>query len=216
MLEQVRAIIVAGGWVMYPLMVLSVLSVTLCVERAAFWARTHGPRGRRLVRAMTARLHAGEPGAALDIARRDGTVYARLVEGVLERSATPTESAALEQIERLRPSIERFGVVLATTIAAAPLLGILGTVTGIIRSFDLLGSSGTVGDPTAVAAGIAEALFTTAFGLAVALATLFPYAVFRSQSERCLGRMEALAAAMTEHPGTAPVREARRPAASGV
>ncbi|MEZ6318396.1 MAG: MotA/TolQ/ExbB proton channel family protein [Phycisphaerales bacterium] len=143
-------------------------------------------------------MHDRNPQAALDIARQDATVYAELVETLLSRRGEATEAAALEQIEHLRPKIERFGVVLATTIAAAPLLGILGTVTGIIRSFDLLGGAETVADPTSVAAGIAEALFTTAFGLIVALVTLFPYAVFRSQAERCLGRLEALGAAIAQ------------------
>lgn len=198
--EQARQVIVAGGWVMIPLIVLSVLSVTLCVERVAFWARTHSPQSRNLVRAISARLHEGNAGAALDLSRQGSTVYARFVESVLDRSNQPSEPAALEEIERVRPSIERFGTFLATTIAAAPLLGILGTVTGIIRSFNLLGGAGTVSDPTAVAAGIAEALFTTAFGLTVALVTLFPYAVFRAQSERCLGRLEALGAALAELP----------------
>ncbi|GJM18398.1 MAG: hypothetical protein DHS20C14_06110 [Phycisphaeraceae bacterium] len=195
-LDQIKAVILAGGWVMYPLIVLSVLSVTLSVERAAFWIRTHSRRSRALVRAIGARLQAGDSEAALDLARQDNTVYARFVEAVLDRARRPSEPAALEEIERLRPSIDRFGVFLATTIAAAPLLGILGTVTGIIRSFNLLGSSGAVSDPTAIAAGIAEALFTTALGLAVALVTLFPYAVFRAQAERCLGRLEALGAAL--------------------
>ncbi|MEQ8770971.1 MAG: MotA/TolQ/ExbB proton channel family protein [Phycisphaerales bacterium] len=201
-LEQVRQVVSAGGWVMFPLIVLSVLSVTLCVERIAFWARTHSKRSRSLVRAIAARLHEGNPGAALDLARQDNTVYGRFVESLLDRSRRPSEPAALEEIERLRPAIERFGTFLATTIAAAPLLGILGTVTGIIRSFNLLGGAGTVSDPTAVAAGIAEALFTTAFGLTVALVTLFPYAVFRAQSERCLGKLEALGAALADLPGS--------------
>ncbi len=199
--EQVRQVVSAGGWVMVPLIVLSVLSVTLSVERIAFWARTHSKRSRSLVRAIGARLHEGNPGAALDLARQDSTVYGRLVESLLDRSRRPSEPAALEEIERLRPVIERFGTFLATTIAAAPLLGILGTVTGIIRSFNLLGGAGTVSDPAAVAAGIAEALFTTAFGLTVALVTLFPYAVFRAQSERCLGKLEALGAALADLPG---------------
>jgi biopolymer transport protein ExbB len=76
------------------------------------------------------------------------------------------------------------------------MLGILGTVTGIISSFELLGTGGGVTDPTAVAGGVAEALLTTAFGLLVALMTLFPYVWSRGQSERCLGRLEALVAAV--------------------
>ncbi|MEM7622209.1 MAG: MotA/TolQ/ExbB proton channel family protein, partial [Planctomycetota bacterium] len=85
-----------------------------------------------------------------------------------------------------------------TIITAAPMLGILGTVTGIIRSFSLLGGEAAVTDPAAIAAGIGEALFTTAFGLTVALITLFPHAAFRSQADRCLARFEVLASTVIE------------------
>ena len=89
-------------------------------------------------------------------------------------------------------------VSLSTIITAAPLLGILGTVIGIIRSFRLLvGGPGEGGltDPSAVSMGIAEALLTTALGLVVALITLFPYMIFKAQAERALGRVESIIAA---------------------
>ena len=85
------------------------------------------------------------------------------------------------------------------TTTAAPMLGILGTVTGIIRSFNLLSAEQIVTDPAASAGGIAEARFTTAVGLVVALITLFPHAIFRSQADRALTRRELIAAAMDEH-----------------
>ena len=75
---------------------------------------------------------------------------------------------------------------------------ILGTVLGIIQSFELLGARSTLSDPTEVAGGIAAALLTTAFGLVVALITLFPYMAFRGQSARAMGRLEALVAAGQE------------------
>lgn len=72
-------------------------------------------------------------------------------------------------------------------------------MTGIIRSFQLLGGSAQVTDINAVAGGIAEALITTAAGLVVALITLFPYMVFRAQSDRCLGNIELLVASATDN-----------------
>ena len=86
-------------------------------------------------------------------------------------------------------------VWLDTVITAAPLLGILGTVVGIIQSFRLLGEQQTLTDPREVAGGIAAALLTTALGLIVALMTLFPYMIFRSQVGRALGRLESIIAA---------------------
>ena len=91
---------------------------------------------------------------------------------------------------------------------AAPMLGILGTVTGIIRSFAAVGAQAAGGagaegptDPTLVADGIAQALYTTAFGLLIAIVTLFPYVIFRARIDRALGRLELLAAAGMEESG---------------
>lgn len=86
-------------------------------------------------------------------------------------------------------------VSLSTIITAAPLLGILGTVIGIIQSFKLLGEQMTLSDPKDVAAGIAAALLTTALGLTVALFTLFPYMIFRGQVDLAIGRLETVIAA---------------------
>jgi biopolymer transport protein ExbB len=79
-------------------------------------------------------------------------------------------AAAEREIASLRQRLS----ILDTIITLAPLLGILGTVTGIIRSFQLL-STGGIQDPTAVTGGIAEALITTAAGLIVSICTLIPF-----------------------------------------
>ena len=82
--------------------------------------------------------------------------------------------------------------ILDTIITMAPLLGILGTVTGIIQSFDLLGQL-QVEDPRGVADGIAEALITTAAGLVIALGTLLPFNYFISRIQRETRRLEQVA-----------------------
>jgi len=79
--------------------------------------------------------------------------------------------------------------VLDTVITAAPLLGILGTVLGIIDSFELL-SDRSVQDPLAVTGGVAKALITTASGLVIALVVIFPYNYFRTLIQDRLGEME--------------------------
>ena len=188
----------AGGWVMYPLLALSLLSVALCCERAIFWMLVHSGGRRRRLRRLSSKARKGDRAGALALAEADGTFYGRVAAAVL-RSGNGAEATALaqEQMEAARPAIERFSVTLSTIITAAPMLGILGTVTGIIRSFQLLGGAGAVTDPGLVAAGIAEALYTTAFGLIVALVTLFPYVLFRAQADRAYGRLEALATVLS-------------------
>ena len=109
----------------------------------------------------------------------------------------------MQAVDSIRSGLDRYMVVLSTIITAAPLLGILGTVIGIIQSFQLLGSQSTLTDPREVAGGIASALITTAFGLIVALVTLSPYMIFKAQSSNALGRLETLiAAAQSGLPGT--------------
>jgi biopolymer transport protein ExbB len=104
-----------------------------------------------------------------------------LVSGILHREFSMTkamESAAAEEIKRMR----RFTTVLDTMITVAPLLGIFGTVIGIITSFELLGASG-IEHPQAVTAGIAQALITTAAGLGIAILSVFPFNYFNSRVE---------------------------------
>ena len=123
----------------------------------------------------------------------DRSVYGTLVRKLAEHGAS--DAVAMEAIELARPRLDRFMVVLSTIITAAPLLGILGTVIGIIQSFELLGAQTTLQDPADVAGGIAAALLTTALGLIIALFTLFPYMLYRACSNRALSRMEVLVAA---------------------
>ena len=188
----------AGGWAMYPLIALSILSVALSFERLIFWLGVNGHN--RSFESLLESARRGV-GSAKGKARRRRGFYGRFLDGLGDRLGSGSgrehelDAVALELLEEVRPSIERFSVTLSTIITAAPMLGILGTVTGIIASFQILGDSGGVTDPVAVAGGVAEALITTAAGLVVALVTLFPFVWARSQSERCLGRLEALVAA---------------------
>lgn len=189
------------GWSAWPLLALSVLSLTLAIERTAFWLVTNSRAGRkRFTRVLELLRTRGPEGAGPRLTEESG-LYARFARDLIAmvgRSGDDERflmAVAHELVERYRPAVERFSQTLSTIITAAPMLGILGTVTGIIRSFQLLGGAGSVTDPTAVAGGVAEALFSTAFGLVVALITLFPYVWIRGQADRCVGRLEALVAA---------------------
>lgn len=193
--ETTREIFEQGGWVMWPLLLFSVVSVALSVERSFFWMGTHRPgRGNWLDR-LTDSLRVGDWPAARAITAKDRSVYGRVTVKLLDRS--PSEATLIELIELERPKIERFGLGLSTIITAAPLIGILGTVLGIIESFQLLSGNGggPISDPTLVAGGIAKALVTTAFGLTVSAFTLFPYMMVRANASRSIGRLEALGAA---------------------
>lgn len=193
-IETAKLLMDQGGWVMWPLLVMSLASLAMTFERQLFWMTTNRPGRGRWLTTLCDLFRAGNRDGVRSAIRGDSSVYARTSAGVLERGTS--DAALVETVESVRPSIERFASAQSTIITAAPLLGILGTVTGIIQSFSLLSSgvSERVTDPSLVAGGVAEALITTAFGMVVAILALIPYAIFRAKSDRCFGRIEVIAA----------------------
>lgn len=195
-------VMIRGGWVMWPLLAMSIVGLTLVFERIWFFLRTNSPWRVGRFNRIGYYLRNDQREQAGALLSNDDSVYGRLLQQLLSEGVT--DANAINAVERQRPRLERFMPTLGTIITAAPMLGILGTVTGIISSFEVLGDQ-TVTDPAKVADGIAEALLTTVAGLVVALVVLFPYNVFRAQIDRTLGRMESLIAAAAHD-------SARRPA----
>ncbi len=185
-----------GGWVMWPLLVLACTAVALVVERTWFWMRTNHPGRLYRLDQMTILLQHRQIGEARTLAEGDGSVYGRAAIKLLCEHVN--SAVAADAIESQRRRLERFMPTLSTIITAAPLLGILGTVTGLIRSFNLLAEVSGVTDPRAVSPAIGEALLTTAVGLAVSIVVLFPYNAFRAQVDRTLSRFEVLIASASQ------------------
>ena len=183
-----------GGMVMWPLLMMSVIGVTLCLERLWFWLTTNRPGRRKDLQRLARLLRENKNDQALKLAMRDPSVYGTIVFQLLDEPVT--EALVVDIVEYQRPKLERFMPTLSTIITAAPMLGILGTVLGIISSFQVISEAGSTGDPSLVSQGIAEALLTTASGLIVTLLVLVPYNLFRSQVDRTLGRIEMLVAAI--------------------
>ena len=193
---EVSSLIARGGYVMIPLLILSVISVMLIIERSIFWVSLNGKTSLRRLAKLNHALRSGDAALVRGLVAGDTTPYGRVACRLVEEGAN--DAVALEAVEDQRGRLERYMIAMSTIITAAPLLGILGTVLGIIQSFELLGARSTMSDPTEVAGGIAAALLTTAFGLVVALVTLFPYMAFRGQVSCGMGRLEALVAAGQE------------------
>lgn len=182
-----------GGYVMIPLLILSIVSVSLILERSWFWYSVEGGDSVRRLEQLNTVLRKGDHETGEKMVKQDSSPYGAVAKSLLDIGAS--DAVAMEAIEAQRPRIDRFMVALSTIITAAPLLGILGTVLGIIQSFRLLGDQAVLTDPSDVAGGIAAALLTTALGLIIALVTLFPYMLFKGRSTRAIGRLEALIAA---------------------
>ena len=187
-----------GGLVMWPLLFLSILTVSVVLERGIFWGRLDSRRGRSRFRTLAEALRRGDVPKVTGLVTGDGSPYADFARDVvdhLDQEDGVDDATVAVLSEEVRPRFERGLLLLSTIVTAAPMLGILGTVIGIIQSFELLGGDATITDPNQVSGGIAEALITTAAGLVVALVALFPYMLFRGRQERALGRLESLATA---------------------
>ncbi len=186
---MIAELISRGGFVMYPLIGLSFLSVIIITERILFWIRIAKNRDKRLIAKILKFVEEGDPDTAAQFGAGTKDFIARtLLNGLRHRFYSLTialETQAMIELKRMRRNL----VILDTIITAAPLLGILGTVIGIIVSFDLLGAT-TIADPRTVTQGISQALLTTAYGLSVALATIFPYNYFNSKYEDSAEELE--------------------------
>ncbi len=126
--------------------------------------------------------------AAVNVPGALGRVLAVTVSG-LQRGGEGIEDAISESVLNEQPALDRFRSALAVFAAVAPLLGLLGTVTGMITTFDVITQFGT-GDPKLLSGGISEALITTEFGLAVAIPTLLVGNLLSSWSDRITSDIE--------------------------
>jgi len=172
----------AGGIVMFPLLGFSILSVALILERTLFWLRVAN-RQDRVMREILA-LYRRNPAAVFKKLEQNADLpIARIFLAALELDqATPEDfRLALETSAQAEiPLLKRFNTMFETIISLSPLLGLLGTVLGLINSFASLrlGDIGT-GQTTGVTSGISEALVSTASGLVVAIFTLLFANTFR-------------------------------------
>jgi len=186
---------IKGGPVMYPLLFCSILSLTVILERAFFWIREDMHHDQNLVDDVLELCRKGDWDAVREKVRGSKDYIIRiLVSGILHREFSMTkamETAAADEIKKMR----HFLGVLDTLITVAPLLGIFGTVIGIISSFELLGTAG-IEHPQAVTAGIAQALITTASGLGIAILSVFPYNYFNTRAESAAQAIEKYATSL--------------------
>ena len=175
--------LVAGGITIIPLMICSFLVVALAIERSIFWARIK--KQQKLIVRTALHIYQESPAQVEDFLRQHTKLaIARIyLEALSIPNATPTEFAlALDsRTQSELPNLRRFNIVFEIIVGLAPLLGLLGTVTGLITSFGSL-TLGDIGGSKSlnVTSGISEALISTAVGLTVAVMALIAASIFRS------------------------------------
>jgi biopolymer transport protein ExbB len=179
----IKELFAAGGIVMWPLLAFSIAGVGLIIERIRFWYRV-GTRQTAVVREVLKIYRQGNVVSSLDLLQKNADLpIARIFLSALElEEPTPEEfRLALESESQAEiPLLKRFNTLFETIISLAPLLGLLGTVLGLIASFASL-NIGDVGGAkaTGVTSGISEALVSTATGLIVAIFILMFANTFR-------------------------------------
>lgn len=182
-------LLMKGGWMMIPILGCSLLALTITIERILQF------RSLRLSHLASRMLNLAGQGKftdALALAeQRPSPTLRVLAAGILHRSQQPAkamEAAGIAEVSRLKRGLP----ILDTVITLGPLLGLLGTIIGMISSFGIMAETG-LGNPHAVTGGVAEALICTAAGIFVAVITLIPYNYFLSLVERETERIEQFA-----------------------
>jgi biopolymer transport protein ExbB len=194
-------IIIKGGPVMVPLLACSIISLAVVIERMIFWRRA---RSRAPIEELLQLVERREFTKATELGGKLDLPAARvLTAGLAHRN--PSLTKALEVAAQAEiPVLKKRLTILDTIITLAPLLGLLGTITGMISSFGIMSEAG-LGQPHAVTGGVAEALIATAAGLLIAIVTLIPYNYFSNRAEQELEEMEyygsRLELLLAEHEG---------------
>lgn len=193
--------IVKGGPLMIPLLILSILALAVSLERIWYLSRTRADSDELMDEVKLCFQENKILEAMQMVKRARGPVAAILAAGIAysdrpkEELREHLEEVGQEEVFRM----ERGLGLLSTIVSVAPLIGLLGTVTGIIRSFRVMGAfQGIESNPAALSVGIAEALITTAAGLFIAIPSLMVYNWLTGQIDRRVREMSRRALELTD------------------
>ncbi len=189
----------AGGWLMIPILICSVISAAICIER--FWTlRTNQIAPRNLLAQVWNWIKNNEMDARKLREIRTGSPLGQILAAGIasHRKGREVMKESIEEVAgHVVHELERFLSTLGTIAAISPLLGLLGTVIGMIKVFSAIQLEGT-GNTAVLAGGISEALITTAAGLTVAIPSLFFYRFFQRKVDELVISMEQEALKLVE------------------
>jgi len=180
-----------GGFLMYPIFVCSLLAVTIFFERM-FYLKSVKTRGKRFVGRVKNLVKKGSIELAISACRKSPTPISQIMlAGLMKygRSREEIKEAIEDSANQEIPLLEKNLSFLSTIGNITPLLGLLGTVFGMIKAFNVIAVMG-VGKPEALAGGISMALLTTAFGLSVAIPTIVIYNYLAHRVDKLIKEME--------------------------
>ncbi|EDY81159.1 transporter, MotA/TolQ/ExbB proton channel family protein [Verrucomicrobiia bacterium DG1235] len=192
--ETVTEHVLKGGIWVWPIIFFAVMAALLAVYKLFAIYSIKQP-GAAHLGSIVRKVRAGEREAALEEARKLPWEFGPMIEEAVKCSDQDkelVEEVMYEKMLEAQPKVERFLSVIAVTAAVAPLLGLLGTVTGMINTFKMITLFGT-GDASSLSGGISEALITTELGLVVAIPSLVAHAMLNRKAQSIMANMEKLA-----------------------
>lgn len=173
----------AGGPVMWPILLLTFIAITVVVERLIFLFRENGYREPEVVEKMLESVEQDDTDGALALGKKSKDAIARILVYSLSNREYSLSNAFIRASGQELARFQQGASTLDTCITAAPLLGLLGTVTGMMRTFgSLTGDLATAAGN--ITGGVAEALIATMCGLAIAVSCLIPYNYLNARGEQ--------------------------------
>jgi biopolymer transport protein ExbB len=174
--------IISGGPAMWMLLILSIVAIAIVIERLLFFATQHSD-SKGLLRALGQKIAANDLSGAIKVCQQNKGMLPKILEFGLKRGeknrADITDALSIALMEHLN-SLERNLGIIGTIAVISPFVGLFGTVLGIIRAFQDIALKGN-STPAVVAAGVSEALITTAAGLFVAVVSVIFFNYFKSR-----------------------------------
>lgn len=183
----------SGGWIMIPLVLLSIVSIYIFFERLVV-IRAAGKEDTLFMNKIKDYIQDGKIDAARALCQQSKTPYSNMIEKGISRLGRPMNDVlvAVENVGNLEiAKLEKGFSMLATTAAGAPMIGFLGTVTGMIRAFYDMASAGNNADITLLSSGIYQALTTTVAGLIVGIIAMFAYNFLVAKVDSVVNTMES-------------------------
>ncbi len=176
---------------MWPILMLSIVTLGVVLERSCFLWQEFGRRRTRDVARIFELVEHGKMDEALQVGQKSNErVAIVLTEGLIHRATSYTDA----MMEAANAELERYSrglVILDTAVTLGPLLGLLGTVIGMMSAFGLVGGDSLAGKTEAITGGVAESLITVSFGLAVAIVAILPLNYLNARVEKVRRQLES-------------------------
>lgn len=190
--ESLWDLVLKGGWIMIPLALLAIVSIYVFFERT-FAISSASREDKDFMQKIKNFIHEGKIEEARKLCQETDSPSSRMIEKGISRVGRPMNDVlvAVENVGNIEISkLEKGFSWLATTAAGAPMIGFLGTVTGMVQAFMALAGAGSSANVTVLSQGIYEALVTTVAGLIVGIIAMFAYNFLSSRVKKVMNKLE--------------------------